>query len=79
MDLEFGALASTVGRSEFLYGVVGGTEVTKTTSIMAELHGTSRTNFTQDTLIVNLGLRHKIERTLHLDCLVRPRGARAGR
>ena len=59
MDFEFGALVSTVGRSEFLYGVVGGREVTKTTSVMAELHGTSRTNFTEDTLIVNVGLRHK--------------------
>lgn len=60
MDFELGGLASTVGRSEFLYGVVGGTEVTKTTTVMAELHGTSRTNFSRDTLTLNFGFRHKI-------------------
>jgi hypothetical protein len=27
---------------------------------MAELHGTSRTNFTRDTLTLNFGFRHKI-------------------
>jgi hypothetical protein len=60
MDFELGALASTVDRSEFLYGVVGGTEVTKTTTVMAELHGTSRTNFTRDSLTLNFGWRHQI-------------------
>ena len=48
LDAEFGPLVSTVGRSELLYGIVGGVEVAKTTTIMAELHGTSRTNFTRD-------------------------------
>jgi hypothetical protein len=37
LDFEFGPLVSTVGRSEFLYGIVGGTEVSKRTTIMAEL------------------------------------------
>lgn len=60
LDLEFGPLASTRGRSEFLYGIVGAIEVTKRTMIMAELHGTSRTNFTRDTLAVNFGWRHKL-------------------
>jgi hypothetical protein len=60
LDFEFGPLASSVGRSEFLYGIVGGVEVSKTTSLMAELHGTSRVNFTRDALIVNFGWRHKI-------------------
>jgi hypothetical protein len=60
LDFEFGALASTVGRSEFLYGVVGGREVSKKTSLMLEFHGTSRTNFTRDTLAVNFGWRYKI-------------------
>lgn len=60
LDFEFGPHASSVGRSEFLYGVVGGVEVSKTTSLMAELHGTSRMNFTRDVLIVNFGWRYKI-------------------
>src|SRR5439155_16646450 len=56
-DAEFGPLASTIGRSEWLYGVVGGFDVAKRTMLMAELHGTSRMNFTRDVLTVNLGLR----------------------
>jgi hypothetical protein len=60
LDFEFGPHASSIGRSEFLYGIVGGVEVSKTTSLMAELHGTSRMNFTRDALIVNFGWRHKI-------------------
>ena len=60
LDFEFGPHVSSVGRSEFLYGMVGGVEVSKTTLLMAELHGTSRTNFRRDTLTVNFGWRHKI-------------------
>ena len=60
VDAEFGPLARTVGRSEWLYGVVGGLEVTKTTMLMAELHGTSRMNFTRDVLTFNFGLRHEL-------------------
>jgi hypothetical protein len=60
LDFEFGPLVSTVGRSEFLYGMVGGLEVSKKTTIMAELHGTSRTNFTRDALTLNFGWRHKL-------------------
>ena len=60
LDFEFGPRASSVGRSEFLYGIVGGVEASKTTSLMVELHGTSRMNFTRDTLIVNFGWRYKI-------------------
>ncbi len=59
-DVEFGPLASSVGRSEWLYGIVGGFEVAKTTMLMAELHGTSRTNFTRDVLTVNAGLRQEL-------------------
>ena len=59
VDAEFGPLASTIGRSEWLYGIVGGIEVSKPTLLMAELHGTSRTNFTHDVLTVNVGLRHE--------------------
>jgi len=59
-DAEFGPLASTLGRSEWIYGIVGGVEVAKTTMLMAELHGTSRMNFTRDVLTVNFGLRHQL-------------------
>jgi len=59
-DAEFGPLASTVGRSEWIYGIVGGVELAKTTMLMAELHGTSRMNFTRDVLTVNFGLRHQL-------------------
>jgi hypothetical protein len=60
LDFEFGPLVSTVGRSEFLYGMVGGMEVSKKTTIMAELHGRSRTNFARDALTLNFGWRHKL-------------------
>jgi hypothetical protein len=59
-DAEFGPLASTLGRSEWIYGIVGGVELAKTTMLMAELHGTSRMNFTRDILIANFGLRHQL-------------------
>ena len=55
-----GPLFSTVGRSEWLYGIVGGADLTKTTAVMAELQGTSRTSFTRDVLTVNIGLRQKL-------------------
>jgi hypothetical protein len=60
LDVEFGPLARTVGRSEFLYGMVGGVEVSKETSIMAEVQATSRMNFDQQTVTLNFGWRHKI-------------------
>jgi hypothetical protein len=60
LDFEFGPLLSSIGRSEWLYGIVGGIEVTKTTELMAELHGTSRMNFDQDVLTVNFGIRQKL-------------------
>src|ERR1700682_3065595 len=60
LDFEWGALASTVGRSEWLYGIVGGVELTKSTMVMAELHGTSRISFYRDVLRVNVGIRQKL-------------------
>ena len=60
LDFEVGPVLSSVGRSEWLYGIVGGTDVTKTTELMAELHGTARTNFTRDVLTVNVGIRQKL-------------------
>lgn len=62
-DAEFGPIASTVGRAEFIHGIVGGVELDKTTMLMAELHATSRTNFTRDVWTVNLGLRHNLSDT----------------
>jgi hypothetical protein len=59
-DAEFGPVAGTLGRSEWIYGIVGGVELAKTTMLMAELHGTSRMNFTRDVLTVNVGLRHQL-------------------
>jgi hypothetical protein len=59
LNPEVGTLVSTVGRSEWLYGVVAGTELTKKTEVMAELHGTSRSNFSKDELALNFGWRHK--------------------
>jgi hypothetical protein len=35
-------------------------EVTKTMAIMAELHGSSRTNFSDDKLAANFGVRQKL-------------------
>jgi hypothetical protein len=60
LDFEWGALASTVGRSDWLYGIVGGVELTKSTTVMAELHGTSRISFDRDVLTVNAGIRQKL-------------------
>ncbi|HSP44419.1 MAG TPA: hypothetical protein VLO30_00355 [Chthoniobacterales bacterium] len=62
-DAELGPLASTIGRSEWLYGIVTGLEVSKTTMLMAELHGTSRMNFTRAALAVNVGLRQEFTDT----------------
>src|SRR6266513_285196 len=62
-DAEFGPVGISVGRSEWLYGIVGGFEIAKPTMLMAELHGTSRTNFTRDTLTLNFGLRHEFGET----------------
>jgi len=59
LDGEFGPLASSVGRSEFLYGVVAGYDLAKPTMLIAELHGTSRMNLTRDVLTLNFGLHHE--------------------
>lgn len=58
LDVEFGPLIGTVGQSEFLAGVVAGKELSKTTSIMAEVHATSRTNLSNDVVTLNVGWRH---------------------
>lgn len=59
VDAEFGPRASTVGRSEWLYGIVCGFDVAKTTMLMAELHDESCMNFSRDVLALNFGLRHE--------------------
>ena len=57
-DAEVGPLASSVGRSEWLYGVVGGFDVPKSTMLMAEAPWRSRMNFT---------------RRVHVECWFAPR------
>ena len=59
VDAEFGPRASTVGRSEWLSGIVCGFDVAKPTMLMAELHDESRMNFSRDVLTLNVGLRHE--------------------
>ena len=59
VDAEFGPRASTVGRSEWLYGIVCGFDLAKSTMLMAELHDESRMNFSRDVLTLNFGLRHE--------------------
>jgi hypothetical protein len=60
LDLEWGPLVGTVGPAQWLYGIVVGKDVSKATSFMAELHGTSRTNFRGDVLTANVGVRQKL-------------------
>jgi hypothetical protein len=62
-NFEFGPHLSSVGRSEWLSGVVAGLDVSKRTLLMAELHGTSRMNFTRDVLTVNVGVHHEFSAT----------------
>jgi hypothetical protein len=62
LDLEWGPLVGTIGPAEWLYGIVVATDLSKTTALMAELHGTSRTNFDDDALTVNVGIRHQINK-----------------
>jgi hypothetical protein len=59
LDAEFGPRAITVGRSEWLSGIVCGFDVAKSTMLMAELHDESRMNFSRDVLTLNFGLRHE--------------------
>jgi hypothetical protein len=58
-DVEVGPRARTVGRSEWLCGIVCGFDLTKPTMLMAELHDESRMNFSGDVLTLNFGLRHE--------------------
>src|SRR4029077_11202412 len=64
-DAELGPVGISVGRSEWLYGIVGGYEIAKSTMLMAELHCTSRMNFTRDVLTLNFGIRQ----TLNEHCI----------
>ena len=58
--VEFGPLINSTDRGEFIYGIVAATELSKTTSIMAEVHATSRMNFTRDVVTLNVGWRHTL-------------------
>jgi hypothetical protein len=62
-DFEFGPHLSSVGRSEWLEGIVAGLDASKRTLLMAELHGTSRMNFTREVLTVNVGVHHEFSET----------------
>jgi hypothetical protein len=62
-DAEAGPVGISVGRSEWLYGIVGALDVAKPTMLMAELHGTSRMNFSQQVVTLNFGLRHEFTET----------------
>jgi hypothetical protein len=59
-DAEFGPVISSAGRSELIYGIVGGVDLSKTTGLMAEVHATSRTNFSRDRVTANFGWRHQL-------------------
>jgi hypothetical protein len=59
-DAEFGPVGITSGRSEWLYGIVGGYDLAKTTGLLAEFHGTSRINFTREVLTLNFGIRQRL-------------------
>jgi hypothetical protein len=59
VDAEFGPRTSTVGRSEWLCGIVCGLDIAKPTMLMAELRDESRMNFSGDVLTLNVGLRHE--------------------
>jgi hypothetical protein len=60
LDFEWGPLVGTVGPAEWLYGIVVAVDVSKTTGLMAELHGSSRTNFSDEELAINFGIRQQI-------------------
>lgn len=60
LDVEFGPLINSADRGEFISGIVAGTELSTTTSVMAEVHATSRMNFTRDVVTLNFGWRHKL-------------------
>jgi hypothetical protein len=66
LDIEVGSLLSTIGRAEWVYGFVAGLPVTSKTNLMAELHGSARTNFNRDELTVNVGVRQKFNDSVAL-------------
>ena len=65
---EIGPHFPTVGQSEWLYGVIAGRELSNKTELMAELHGTSRMNFEEDTLTLNFGFRQELSHHVILIC-----------
>lgn len=63
VDIEAGPLVSTVGRGEWLYGVVAGYGIPKRLTLMGELHGTSRMNWSRQVITANAGLRYEFTDT----------------
>lgn len=66
LDTEVGSLLSSIGRCEWIYGLVAGTAVTSSMDVMAELHGTARTSLARDGLTLNIGLRRKLSASASL-------------
>lgn len=62
-DFEFGPRLNSVGRSEWLYGIVSGLDASRRTLLMAELNGMSRMNFARDVLTVNVGVHYEFSKT----------------
>jgi hypothetical protein len=66
LDLEVGPLLSTVGRSEWNYGIVAGTVLSPNLNLMAEIHGSARANFSGDRLTLNFGVRQDLSKAASL-------------
>ena len=60
LDAEFGPLISSVGRSEFFYGIVGWHGGDKDHNYHGRTAWHLGTNFTRDAVTLNFGWRHKL-------------------
>lgn len=60
VDVEFGPLINSTDRAEFLSGLVVARDLSKTTTVMAEVHTTSRMNFSRDVVTLNFGWHHTL-------------------
>jgi hypothetical protein len=58
IDIEFGPLINSTDRGEYLSGLVVAQELSKTTSVMAEVHATSRMSLSRHVVTLNVGWRH---------------------
>jgi hypothetical protein len=60
VNVEFGPLINSTDRGEFLSGLVIARDLSKTTTIMAEVHATSRMNLSRHLVTLNSGWRHTL-------------------